>query len=368
MTSFPVAPVPQLGILEISPYVAGTSTLAGIEKVIKLSSNENAWGPSPNAIEAFRASVDCLYKYPDATATALRQAIGDVYNLPPDHLMMGTGSDEILNLVAYAYAGVGDEVIYARHSFLVYPIAARSVGATPVPVDEKEGFILDVDATLKAVTPRTKIVYVCNPNNPTGVCVPLEQLKRLHAGLRPDIIMVIDGAYAEFVQMEGFSAGEDLVRDSENVIMTRTFSKVYGLAGLRVGWVYAPPAIIDVFNRIRGPFNVNLPALAMAESAVRDIAWTADIVNKTIRERKRIETALQTLGLSFVPSETNFLLVHFTGTNGKTAEACDIFLKSKGIIIRRMESYGLPDYLRISVGTEPQNDALLNALTAFKQA
>jgi histidinol-phosphate aminotransferase len=364
MNQSPLKPVPQQGIMAISPYVAGISTISGVDKIVKLSSNENAWGPSPYALEAYKKAVNSLYKYPDGNATFLREALADVYDLPLDQIMTGTGSDEILHLTAHAYAGFGDEVIYSQHGFLVYPIAARMVGAVPIAVAEKE-LTTQVDAILNAVTPRTKIVYVANPSNPTGTCLPFSELQRLHAGLRSDIVLVLDRAYAEFSQLEGYNAGEALVKNSENVIMTRTFSKVYGLAGLRVGWCYAPKTILDVFHRIRAPFSVNLPAIYAAEAACRDTQWTAEIVRKTLNERKRIEEACISLGVYFTPSEANYLLLHFNSEGDKTSINADVFLKKQGIIVRRVDAYHLPHCLRVSVGTEEQNTAFLEALSQF---
>ena len=259
----PVHPTPRPGIMEISPYVGGRSTADGHANTIKLSSNESAVGPSPKAQAAYRELAGTLHRYPDGGATDLRTALGALHGIDPDRIVCGNGSDELLQLLAHAYAGPGDEVIYSRHGFLVYPLATLAVGATPVVAHETD-YTADVDAILSLVTERTRIVFLANPNNPTGTYIPKGELRRLWGGLPEHVVLVVDSAYAEFVTTADYDPGLELAGMAPNVVMTRTFSKAYGLAALRLGWAYAAPAVIDVIHRIRGPFNANAAALAAA--------------------------------------------------------------------------------------------------------
>src|SRR5690349_17390579 len=269
MTS-PTAPVPGPGILDIAPYVGGESKAEGVERPIRLASNESALGPSPKAMAAYRALADDIHRYPDGTAIELREALGRVHNLDPARIVCGSGSDELIGMLLRAYAGPGSEVLYSRHGFLMYPIGALSVGATPVAAPETD-LIADVDALLERVTERTRIVFIANPNNPTGTYLPISEMRRLHQGLPPRVVLAIDAAYAEFVNRNDFEPGISLVNRAENVVMLRTFSKIYALAGLRLGWAYCPEAIADVLNRIRGPFNVSLAAQAAGVAAIEDV-------------------------------------------------------------------------------------------------
>src|SRR4249920_3820090 len=264
-------PQPRPGVLDIAPYVPGKSTAPGIAKVFKLSSNETPLGPSPNAIAAYRAVGEHLEGYPHGSASALREASGAAFGLDPDRIVCGAGSDDLLNLRARAYLGDGDEAIYTTHGFLVYPIATTGTGAKAVAVPETK-FTANVDAILKAVTPKTKLVFLANPNNPTGTYLPFNEIKRLQKALPPQVLFVYDAAYAEYVRRNDYEAGIELVATSDNVVMTRTFSKIHGLAGLRLGWMYGPAHVVDAINRIRGPFNVNLPAIAAGVAAIEDAA------------------------------------------------------------------------------------------------
>src|ERR1044071_7041955 len=264
-------PQPRPGVLEIAPYVPGKSSAPGVSKVFKLSSNETPLGPSANAIAAYRTAGEHLEDYPDGSAAALRDAIGTAFGLDPDRIICGAGSDDLLNLLARAYLTDGDEAIYTRHGFVVYPIATMGTGAKAVAAPEND-FTADVDAILKAVTPKTKIVFLANPNNPTGTYVPFDEVKRLQRALPPHVLLVIDAAYSEYVERNDYESGIELVATSENVVMCRTFSKIHGLAGLRLGWMYGPAHIVDAVNRIRGPFNVNLPAIAAGIAAIEDTA------------------------------------------------------------------------------------------------
>jgi histidinol-phosphate aminotransferase len=357
-------PRPRPGVLDIAPYVPGTSALAGARPAIKLSSNETPFGPSPRAIEAYLAAASSLSRYPDGSARSLREAIGKLYGLDPEHIVCGAGSDEVLNLLAGAYLGPGDEAIYSEHGFLVYRIAIRARGATPVVAPEKD-LTADVDAILARVTDKTRVVFIANPNNPTGTYIPFDEVKRLRAGLPDDVLLVLDAAYAEYVRANDYEAGIELVATTGNTVMTRTFSKIYGLANLRIGWGYCPTEVASALNRIRGPFNVSGPAIAAGVAALKDQAWVQRAVEHNEVWRARMAEALVRLGLGVTPSAANFLLLHFRKGNGKSAPEADAYLHEKRIILRRVEEYGFPDALRMTIGTEEENRAVLDALTAF---
>ncbi len=360
------APAPRPGILTITPYVGGESRLPGIENPVKLSSNEGALGPSPRAVDAYRAAADAVHRYPDGHAVALREAIAERFHVRAEQVVCGAGSDELLALLAQAYAGPGDEVLHSEHGFLMYPIAARAVDATPVAAPEAN-LTADVDALLARVSDRTRIVYLANPNNPTGTWLSRAELGRLRAGLPDHVLLVLDAAYAEFADAPDYSPGIDLVEATDNTVMTRTFSKIFALSGLRLGWCHAPPHVVDVLNRIRGPFNVSGPAQAAGEAAVRDEAFFAESQQHNAAWRPWFTAKLRGLGLDVPDSGGNFVLARFPGTNGRTAEAADAFLRGRGIIARRMGSYGLPDSLRITIGAGPDLEACADALTAFME-
>ncbi|MFV0297909.1 MAG: histidinol-phosphate transaminase [Hyphomicrobiaceae bacterium] len=357
-------PAPRPGILDIAPYIPGESTVSGGLKPIKLSSNETPLGPSPRAVEAYRALAGELERYPDGAATTLRQAIAGVYGLDPNRIVCGCGSDELLNLLAHAYLGEGDEAVFTEHGFLVYRIVTLGNGATPVVVKTRD-YTCDVDAMLAAVTPRTKIVFLDNPNNPTGTYIPISEVRRLHAGLRPDTLLVIDAAYAEYVRRNDYEAGLEMVATAENVVMTRTYSKIHGLAALRLGWAYCPAHIASVLNRIRGPFNVTAPAIAAGIAAIEDKAHVEASLVHNDKWLPWTTAEIQKLGLEVTPSVGNFILIHFPEQAGKDAAAADAHLKSKGIILRRVAGYGLPNALRMTIGTESDNRAVVSALTEF---
>lgn len=357
-------PQPRKSILDIEAYVPGKSKAPAGVKLHKLSSNETPLGPSPKAIEAYKAAAGVLELYPDGSAEKLRAAIAGRYGLDASRIICGAGSDELLSLLAYGYLSAGDEAIYSQYGFLVYRIATLAAGATPVIAPEKN-HTADVDAILAAVTPRTKMVFLANPNNPTGTYLPFDEVKRLHAGLRGDILLVLDAAYAEYVRRNDYASGLELVATSSNVVMTRTFSKIHGLANLRIGWLYGPPAIIDVLNRIRGPFNMNGPAIAAGVAAMEDAAHEDMAVAHNNAWLERMKTALERLDLCVTPSVGNFLLVHFPLEAGKTAADADAFLTQHGIILRRMDAYGLPGCLRLTIGSEEANRAVITTLAAF---
>ncbi len=368
MLSQPIRPVPRPGILDIDPYVPGkSSAAAGVNRVFKLSSNETPFGPSRHAIEAYTATGAKLFLYPEGTSKALREAIGKANDLDPARLVCGAGSDELLNLLAHAYVGPGDEGVLTEHGFLVYKIAIMGRGGTPVVVPET-GYTADVDAILANITERTKIVFIANPNNPTGTYLPTEEVRRLHAGLRPDILLVLDAAYAEYVRKPDYSDGRELVDEFENVVVTHTFSKIFGLANLRIGWMYGPEAVVDVLNRIRGPFNVSGAAVAAGVAALEDMAHIVMSVEHNTKWLEWLELELSKLGLHTTPSVTNFVLIHFPEEPGRTAADADDFLSARGLILRRVAAYGLPNALRMTVGSEEANRLVVAALAEFMGA
>ena len=357
-------PTPRPGVLDIAPYVPGKSKATGGAKLHKLSSNETPLGPSPQAIAAFREIADSLELYPDGSATALREAIGAAYGLNPDRIVCGAGSDEILNLIAHAYIGPGDEAIHTEHGFLVYPIAIRAAGGTPVVAPESD-LTADVDAILARLTERTRVVFLANPNNPTGTYLPFSEVRRLHAGLPPDVLLVLDAAYAEYVRRNDYESGIELAGMADNVVMTRTFSKIYGLAGLRIGWGYGPAHLIDAINRIRGPFNVSAPAIAAGVAALADRPHLDKAVAHNETWLPRLIAEIGRLGLKVTPSVGNFVLIHFLDAAGKRAADADALLLERGIVLRRMDAYGLPNALRMTIGSAESNEATVVALSAF---
>lgn len=357
-------PEPRPGVLKIKPYVPGKSHAPGVAKVHKLSSNESPLGPSPLAVAAYRALAEHLQDYPDGSATALREAIGRAYGLDPDRIVCGAGSDDLLNLLARAYLADGDEAIHTAHGFLVYPIATLGAGATPVVAAEKN-HTADVDAILSCVTGRTKIVFLANPNNPTGTFIPFDEVKRLHRALPPQVLLVIDAAYAEYVRRNDYEAGIELVATSDNVVMCRTFSKIHGLAALRLGWMYGPPHVVDAVHRIRGPFNVNAAAVAAGIAAIADAAHVERARAHNERWLAWLTEEIGRLGLAVTPSVANFLLIHFPLSKGRTAAEADAFLSARGLVLRQVAVYGLPHALRMTVGSEEANRLMVQALAEF---
>jgi len=357
-------PQPRPGVLDIAPYIPGKSTAPGVAKIFKLSSNETPLGPSATAIAAYRAAGEHLEDYPDGSASALRDAIGAAFGLDPDRIVCGAGSDDLLNLLARAYLKDGDEAIHATHGFVVYPIATLAAGATPVVAPETN-YTVNVDAILKAVTPRTRVVFLANPNNPTGTYIPFDEVKRLHKGLPQGVLLVLDAAYAEYVQRNDYESGIELVATTDNVVMTRTFSKIYGLAALRLGWMYGPAHVVDAVNRIRGPFNVNAPAIAAGIAAIRDTAHVERGREHNARWLAWLTEEIGKLGLEVTPSIANFLLIHFPDSKGRTAKDADTFLTKRGLILRQVGVYKLPNALRMSVGTEEANRLVVQALKEF---
>jgi histidinol-phosphate aminotransferase len=356
-----VYPQPRAGVLDIEPYVPGKSSAPGLAKVFKLSSNETPLGPSPHAIAAYKKVAMHLEDYPDGAASALREAIGRVFGLDPARIVCGAGSDDLLNLLARAYLADGDEAIHTTHGFLVYPIATLGTGAKPVVAPETN-YTASADAILAAVTEKTKMVFLANPNNPTGTYVAFDEIKRLHRGLPPQVLLVLDAAYAEYVRRNDYESGIELVATSDNVAMTRTFSKIHGLAALRLGWMFGPPHVVAAINRIRGPFNVNGPAIAAGIAAIEDHAHQERAREHNDRWLAWLAQEFEKLGLTVTPSVANFLLIHFPETKGRTAKDADSFLTARGLILRQVGAYKLPNALRMSIGTEEANRLVVGAL------
>ncbi|MDD9911301.1 MAG: histidinol-phosphate transaminase [Ahrensia sp.] len=358
------SPQPNQGILDIAAYVPGLSSAPEGVKLHKLSANESPLGPSPAAKAAVEQSTRLLEDYPDGSATILREAIASAHGLDAQRIVCGNGSDELLGLLAQCYLKPGDEAIYSEHGFLVYPIQIKANGATPIVAPEQDQRT-DVDAVLACVTQKTKMVFLANPNNPTGTYVPMSEVRRLHEGLPAHVMLVLDAAYAEYVRRNDYEAGIELVASASNVVMTRTFSKIYGLAALRVGWMFAPAEIVDVLNRVRGPFNVNAAALAAATAAVAD----REALDKAVAHNDEWLTwtsdALRDLGLTVTPSVGNFILIHFGDEPGKGAAEADSFLTRRGFVLRRVVPYGFPNALRMSIGTEEACRGTVAALTEF---
>jgi histidinol-phosphate aminotransferase len=361
------APQPKPWIAAIHAYVPGKSAGKDGRPLTKLSANENPLGTSPRALAA-RADAVVPALYPDPDSNALRAALGALHGIDPARILCGTGSGELLSVAASAYAGPGDEVVYVRYGFSLYDIAARRSGATPVIVPDLD-YGTDVDALLAAVNERTRVVFLANPNNPTGTFLSRAELARLHAGLPADVLLVLDQAYAEYVAPEDDDGGLALAAAHPNVLVTRTFSKAYGLAGERVGWATGAPDLIEVLNRIRGPFNLGNSAQATALAAVEDQAFVDHSRRHNTAERARFVSAVEAMGnhgIRAVPSEANFVLLLFEGR--LTAEAAYNGLAERGTITRWLPGQGLPHGLRITIGTAAQMDAVIAALRDLVEA
>ena len=357
-------PSPRRSVLDIDPYVPGRSKAHKTPTRHKLSSNESPIGASPAALAAYREAVKSLDRYPDGGATLLRQAIAKTHSISPTRIVCGAGSGQVLNLIARAFLEPGDEAIYSQHGFLLYKIITLAAGGLPVVAPETD-LTGDVDAILRAVGPRSRIVFVANPNNPTGTYLIESEIARLHANLPSDVLLVLDAAYAEYVRRNDYDSGLDLATRSDNVVMTRTFSKIYGLAGLRVGWCTGPAPVIDALDRIRGPFNISGPAIAAAAAAIADLSHLDKAVQHNEKWLPRVTAAIDELGLEVTPSIANFVLIHFPDTPGQTADDADKYLLGCGIVLRRMEAYGLPGALRMTIGTEAANRNTVQAVGEF---
>jgi len=349
------------GVLAITPYAGSDVGSGGADRIV-ISSNESAFGPSWRAMEAYSASSEEMHRYPEIDARSLRQALADHHGLEVDRIICGCGSDQLIDLIALAYAGPGDETVYSEHGFTMYPIATRGVGATPVAAAEAN-LTADVDAILGCVNDRTRIVFLANPNNPTGTYLGIDELRRLHAGLPEDVLLVLDAAYAEYVTAPDYDPGMTLVREASNVVMTRTFSKIYALASLRIGWAYGPAEIIEILDRVRPPFNVSTPAIAAGIAALADTEHTERSRDLNGELLPWFTAEVEKLGLIVNPSVGNFVIVRFD--DPETAEAAYRFLFERGIVTRRVAGYGLPEWVRMSIGQREEMQDVVDALRTF---
>jgi histidinol-phosphate aminotransferase len=353
----PLLPRPE--ILDIEPYSPGVSKLPGVNRVIKLSSNEGAFGPPPGALHAVAAVSHDLHRYPDGGAVRLREAIAACFGLDAARIVCGAGSDDLIYLLCHIYGGGGTELVMTAHGFSIYQIAGRLAGCTVIKVPERN-LTADMDAILAAVSPATRLVFIANPNNPTGTFVPASEIGRLRAALPPHVLLVLDAAYAEYMDRPDYECGAALVDATDNTVMTRTFSKMFGMGGLRLGWAYAPPAVVDLLHRARSPFNVSLAAHEAGIAALAEPGWVEKGRAHNEAERARVTAALNAAGIRVPPSEANFVLADFA--TPARAEAADMHLRGRGLIVRRVGGYGLPHCLRITIGLAEDNDLLIEAL------
>ncbi|HRD47136.1 MAG TPA: histidinol-phosphate transaminase [Caulobacter sp.] len=357
-------PVPKPGIVEIEPYKPGKAKADGVENPVKLSANENILGSSPKAQEAYAGAIGKLALYPDPRATIVREAIAAKYGLEPERLLFGCGSDEVFQLICQTFLEPGDNMVQPAHGFAAWAIGARACGAEIRNAPEKDLHV-DVDAILAQVDERTRLVFVANPANPTGTWIPFSEIKRLHANLPPSVVLVLDGAYAEFQSDREHSDDFELARHERNIAVTRTFSKIYGLAALRVGWGYLPAEMTAAIDRIRLPFNVNIPAQLAAVAALGDEDFKQRSIDLVEVWRPWLTQQLSGIGLQVAPSAANFVLVGFPQTPGRTAVEAEAFLASRGYLVRGVGNYGLPDHLRITIGLEEHNRAVVDLLAEF---
>jgi len=354
--------LPRPSILSIEPYVGGESKIPGVNRIVKLSSNEGAFGVPPGAQAAYIAAAQELHRYPDGHATALREAIGRRFGVDPARVVCGNGSDELIQHLILAYGGEGTELVMSAHGFVMYDISGRYAGCRVIKVPERN-LTADVDAMLAAVGPRTRLVFLANPNNPTGSCLPASEVARLREGLPAEVLLVLDSAYAEYVTRPDYDPGTALVEAGTNTVMTRTFSKIFGLGGMRLGWAYAPVHVVDILNRVRGPFNVNSAAQAAGIAALAEPGWVEKSVAHNTEWRATLSEALRGIGITVHPSEGNFILADF-GT-AERASAADAALRARGVIVRAMGAYSLPQCLRITIGTAEECRMVQEALTEF---
>jgi histidinol-phosphate aminotransferase len=359
------APAPRPEILTIHPYVGGESNLPGINRTIKLSSNEGAFGVPPGAQEAIRRVTEEVYRYPDGGADALRTALGKRWGLDPERIVCGAGSDDLIYQLCLSYGGPGRDIVMSAHGFSIYHIAGTYAGSRVIKVPERN-LTADLDAMLGAVSPATRLMFIANPNNPTGSMVPEAELARFRAALPPEVLLVLDSAYAEYVTRPDYDPGVRLVDATDNTIMTRTFSKIFGLGGMRIGWAYGPPAVMDVLNRVRGPFNVSVAAQAAGIAALAEPGWVEKGRDHNTEWRPKLTAGLQAAGIKVWPSEGNFVLADFGAV--ETADAADAFLRTRGIIVRKVAGYGLPHCLRVTVGTAEEIGLVIEVLTEFMKA
>ena len=355
-------PSPRPEILTIHPYVGGESTLSGVNRTIKLSSNEGAFGVPPGAQDAIHKTTTEVFRYPDGGADRLREALGKRWGLDPARIVCGAGSDDLLYQFCLSYGGAGRDIIMSEHGFSIYYIAGTYAGSRVIKVPERN-LTVDVDAMLAAVSPSTRLMFVANPNNPTGSMLSHEEMSSLRAGLPPEVLLVIDSAYAEYVTREDYDAGVKLVDSTDNTVMTRTFSKGFGLGGMRIGWCYAPPAVVDVLNRVRGPFNVSVAAQAAAIAALEEPGWVEMSAAHNAEWRPKLSAGIAAAGITVWPSEGNFVLADFGSV--EKANAADAFLRTRGIIVRKVAGYGLPHCLRVTVGNGEECTLAIEGLTEF---
>ncbi len=353
-------PKPKNSILKISPYKAGLTKTGNNKKVIKLSSNENPFGASPKAIQAYLNSANTLHRYPEANL--LNQVIADTYNLKSSGIVCGAGSDEIISLICQAYTNEGDDVLYSQYGFLMYPISAMAAGANPISVPETN-LKTDINAIIKAVTPKTKIIFIANPNNPTGSYLTKDEINYLQKNIPAHVLLVLDGAYAEYANVPDYSDGIELVNSSNNTIVTRTFSKIYGLASLRIGWCYASDEISDILNRVRGPFNVSGPAINAATAALEDSEFIIKAKKHNEEWKKWLSEKIASLGIKVYPTIANFILTKFE--NEEIAKKAHEFLMNEGIIARPVANYGLKEYIRFTIGLREDNEMVYEILQKF---
>jgi histidinol-phosphate aminotransferase len=357
-------PIPKPGILDIIPYKPGKSQAEGFEHPVKLSSNENILGCSSAAKAAFIAAADRLNVYPDGRSNALREAVARHFDIEPERLVFGDGTDEVLHLINQVYLEPGDNIVQGQYGFGAYAIGARACGGE-VRFAPEPNLRIDVDEIFKCVDSRTRLVFITQPANPTGTWLTTDELRRLHAGLPPSVMLVIDAAYAEFATEPLFDDGLALARAADNVIVTHTFSKLHGLAALRIGWAYCPIEASDALDRIRAPFNTSIAAQEAAVAALADTDFQARSLALMEQWRPWLSQQLGGLGLEVTPSAANFILVRFPTAPGRTAPEAEAFLASHGYLTRGVASYGLPEHLRITIGLEDHNRAVVELLARF---
>jgi histidinol-phosphate aminotransferase len=364
MTPAPIRPEAKAGILDIRPYTPGKSKAEGVEHPVKLSANENILGCSEAAKEAYLAAAGDLSLYPDGRGAALREALAAHYRIEPERLILGAGTDEVFALISQAFLAPGDNIVQGQYGFGAYAIGARANQAEVRYAPERD-YRIDVDALLAEVDERTRLVFIANPANPTGTFVSGEEIGRLHADLPPQVLLVLDGAYAEFVVDTAYDDGLELARAADNVVVTHTFSKIHGLASLRIGWGYAPAHVAAAVDRIRLPFNTSIAGQAAAVAALADSEFPARSRAHVERWRPWLAQQIGGLGLEVIPSAANFVLIGFPAAAGRTAAEAEAFLARRGLLLRGVGAYGLPDHLRLTVGREAHNRAVVEALAEF---
>jgi histidinol-phosphate aminotransferase len=358
-------PMPKAGIMDIHAYVPGKAKAEGVENPIKLSANENILGCSESARDAYMASAAQMHMYPDSRTSLLRAAVAETFKLEPDRLIFGQGSDEVFQLLNQVFLEPGDNIVQGEYGFAAYAIGAYACQAQ-VRRAHEPNYTISVDEILKVVDDRTRLVFIANPANPTGTWIPFSEIERLHAALPPSVVLVLDGAYGEFCSDPTFDDGLDFARTHDNVVVTHTFSKLHGLAALRVGWGYAPAEIVAAVDRIRLPFNISIPGQAAAVAGLADTDFQKRSIDHVDRWRPWLAQQIGGAGLDVVlPSAANFLLVGFPKTPGKTAKDAEAFLASRGLLVRGVGNYGLPDHVRITIGLEEHNRAVTEALVEF---